>query len=264
MQSDWWGRGGGWSGQPQREGCPGEADRQGCWEAECGRGALSAPSLREARPVVVGLTADPPAPSAALGSQPVPSTHRSDGPMAACVSGAQQSPRTWSRPPAQRGQRPPGPGCVGTGGPRGSPGDWMTARLPRLPSSQGDWQETRDFPGAADTPLRKQPDPSPHCAHPPGLSCVPCPRLPWVSSAAGKVLAWRPPRTMPLAPPWQGPLLSWCHRPRGVELGVLPAQVPMVTLLSLGSTDWAGMVVAWGVPRSCAQGLAGPGAQGWR
>lgn len=64
-------------------------------------------------------------------------------------------------------------------------------------------------------------------------------------------------------PARQHPRLSWCCHPRGLELGVLPAQVPTVTLLSLRSTDWAVMAVAWGCPRSCAQGLARPGAQGW-
>ena len=63
--------------------------------------------------MVVGLTAGPPAPSAALGSLLIPSTHRSAGPTATCVSGAQQGQDPL---PAQREQRPPGPRCVGTGG----------------------------------------------------------------------------------------------------------------------------------------------------
>lgn len=260
MQSDRSGRGGGWSGQPQREGCPGEADRQGCWEAKCGRGALSAPSLREARPVVVGLTAGPPAPSAALGSQLVPSTHRSDGPMAACVSGAQQSPRTWSRPPAQQGRGLPAPGVLAQVA-QGVAGGWMTARLPRLPSSQGDWQETREFPGAADTPLQKQPDPPLAAPILPGLSCVPCPRLPRLSSAAGKVLAWRPHEPCPALagssplmvppPPGSGAWGPACPGSHG--------DPPEPRVHGLG-WDGGGL----GVPRSCAQGLAGPGAQGWR
>ena len=70
-------------------------------------------------------------------------------------------------PLPSRGRGLPAPGVLAQVA-QGVAGGWMTARLPRLPSSQGDWQETREFLGAADTPLQKQPDPSPRCAHPPG------------------------------------------------------------------------------------------------
>lgn len=145
-------------------------DRQGCWELMW-EGALSAPRLREARPVVVGLTADPPAPSTALGSQLVPSTHRSDGLMAACMfSPARPTDLVRAPYPARAEASRPwvywhrwAQGVAGAG--------WREA--PRLPSSQGDWQETWEFPGLLHTPPRSSqihPLAAPILL---GLSCVP-------------------------------------------------------------------------------------------
>ena len=89
----------------------------------------------------MGLTAGPPAPSAALGSQLLLRTHRSAGLMAACVSGAQQGQDPL--PSASRGFLAPGVLA---------PGGWMTARLPRPPSSQGDWQESGSLQGLLTPP----------------------------------------------------------------------------------------------------------------